>query len=194
MNGGHVLRALRRIHHWVLKGFVLVLALVVKLGTEWLLVRREPSATLSTLVGWRYVPFFLEAVTRAGIIGIRWWDTGRAWEMLPAQTFLFRIRIADLIRADKRGVVLMEPEYGRPFQGRRTVRMEGTYYKSILAADPSVHVLPYFCHPSIYTTGLHAFARSLAILERERSVLLIFSRQQQRLLQPASGKLLTTEP
>lgn len=55
------------------------------------------------------------------------------------------------------------------------MRTEGSYYKSIMAADPTVHVLPYFCHPSIYTTGLHAFAQSLAILERQQSILLIFS-------------------
>lgn len=110
---------------------ILLVALCVKLASEWALVRNDPELTLSTLIGWLYPPFLLQACTAVGMVGLRWSDCGRALQILGWARFLNQTRIADLLPPSRRGVLLLEPRYGRSMATARMLRLEGDYYRSL---------------------------------------------------------------
>ena len=153
----------------------MLLAAGIKFLSQWLLVRKDPEVTLSTLVGWRYVPFLLHSLATTGVVGIRWSDAGRAWQMLPLQAFLFTTKVVDWLPIRCRGTLLLEPEYGRPIQSLRTVDLEGKYYSSLAHHEAGQYTLPYFCHASVYTSGLIEVARLLAGNPPQKTTLLFFS-------------------
>ncbi|MFM7269693.1 MAG: hypothetical protein ACKOZT_14120 [Cyanobium sp.] len=87
---------------------MLVIALCVKLISERLLRPKEPQLTFSTLIGWLYPPFLLQACVASGTVGVRWRDCGRALEILGWQQFLHKTLIADLLPMEKRGPRVQE--------------------------------------------------------------------------------------
>lgn len=146
---------------------------LAKALSERLLVRAAPRVTLSTLAGWRYPVFLLNALAGAAVVAVDWRDLAAAARALPARLFWRRVRIAGLVPIDQRGVLIVDEQYGRPIPCRRRIRLERRYYAS--RGDPNVFDLPYFAHPSFYQQDLGPLARRLRGRPGPRAVRLFFS-------------------
>jgi hypothetical protein len=138
-------------------------------------VRSDPQLTLSTLNGWLYPPFLLQACTAVGIVGLRWSDCGRALQILGWARFLQQTCIADLLPLGRRGVLLLEPRYGRNMATTRVLPLEGDYYRSQRISITSVYLLPYFRHPSLYVRGKLEIHRDLVSVASQRTNLMFFA-------------------
>jgi hypothetical protein len=147
--------------------------LVAKLLTERLLVRGTPRVTLSTMAGWRYPVYLLNALAGAGVVGVHWRDLAAAWRALPGDLFWRRVRIASFMPVGSRGVLIRDDQYGHPIACRRTIQLERRYYSA--PRGPDLWVLPYFAHPDFYQQGMAGVARRLLGQPGPRPVTLFFS-------------------
>lgn len=150
-----------------------VAAAAAKALSERLLVREPPRVTLSTLAGWRYPVFLLNALAAAAVVAVDWRDVGAAARALPARLFWRRVRIATWLPIERRGVLIVDGRFGRAIRAARSVGLEPRYYGS--RGDRGVFVLPYFAHPSFYEQDLGPLARRLRERTGPRAVRLFFS-------------------
>ena len=147
--------------------------LIAKAVTERVLVPGTPRVTLSTLAGWRYPVYLLNALAGASVVGIHWRDVAAAWRALPGDLFWRRVRIASFMPIESRGVLIRDDQYGHPMACRRTIQLERRYYSA--PRGPDLFVLPYFAHPDFYQQGMADVARRLAGRAGPRAVTLFFS-------------------
>lgn len=132
-----------------------------------------PMVTISTLHGWRYPTFLLHLLTKAAVVGVNWRDISTAARMLPPRVFWRRIRIANLLPAKKRGVLIQDEANDRGMRAERRIALEKRYYSA--PREPGLFVLPYFASPQFYEDDFAPLARELATRPRRRSMTLFFS-------------------
>jgi len=159
---------------WIKKGWLITIAMLVKVLSQPCLGSQNLKISLSTLIGWRYVPFLLTAITDVCVVGVRWQDIGRAMEMLPFDRFLFRIVISDWLPVESRGVLLWEDEWGGKIKCRSHSKLKGSYYESTAKGNIDVFVLPYFGHPFYYIKSLDKLSKRLSLQGRSKKDLLFF--------------------
>jgi hypothetical protein len=141
--------------------------LLFKALTEKLFFLSDPAVTLSTLRGWRYPAFLINSLANAGTVGVHWRDIFIAYQMLPARLFFTRVRIASLLPAGRRGVLIYDEELGRKIACTQTIMLDKKYY---LPHEVDAYIYPYFAYPDFYKERRPTFS-----LTEPRSIRLFFS-------------------